>query len=65
MKEVTIKLDEREVGRVLNCIFKTYTDLEQNNGDWFQKESKYLRELYDNVNNQFKECLTNKKGVEK
>ena len=64
MKKVTIELDEREVGRVLSCIFKAYTDLEQNKGDWFQNESKFLRELYNKIDNQFKECLTKKEGGE-
>ena len=64
MKKVTIELDEREVSRVLNCVFTAYTNLEQDKGDWFQKEAKYLRELYGKIDNQFKECLTNKEGGE-
>ena len=64
MKKVTIELDEREVGRVLNCIFVTRADLDRENGEWFKKESKFLHEIYCKIDNQFVECLTQKEGGE-
>lgn len=62
MEEVTIKLNEREVGRVLNCIFTSYSSMEENKEEWFVKEVAYLKGIYNKIDNQMIECLTNKKG---
>ena len=61
MEEVTIKLNEREVCRVLNCVYTAYTNLEENKDAWFVKEVAFLREIYRKIDTQMQECLIDNK----